>query len=242
MRKRDKTIITGTAAVLAVAGAGAALAATDALSPEERSQAVIDDAAKQLGIESSELSAALKQALENRIDEAVDAGTLTEEQGSALKERLESAGVPLVFGSFGPSFGDRFEHGFGLGSFGKLEAAATYLGLTEDALHDALHDGTSLADIAKAEGKSVAGLVDALVAEAGERIDSAVAEGRLSEERAAELKGDLEERTTDLVNREPGSRDRFGDRRFRPGFGPGFGPFHGDPRRFGARVRRNRTA
>ena len=80
MRKRDKTSSPVLAAAFAVAGAGGAIAASDALSPEDRSQAVIDDAAKQLGVEPSALSDALKHALENRIDEAVEAGRLTEEQ------------------------------------------------------------------------------------------------------------------------------------------------------------------
>jgi len=222
MKKRDKTIIAGAAAAFAVAGAGGAIAATDVLSPDDRSQAVIDDAAKELGVEPSELSDALKHGLENRIDEAVKAGRLTEEQGKALKERIESASAPLIFGGFGP--GDRFGHGFGhFGVFTELGTAASYLGLEEDELRDALADGKSLAQVAKDQGKSVDGLVDALVADATKRIDAAVDDGRLTKEQASELKQDLEERITDLVNREPGEfRRGFGDRRFGPGPGPGW--------------------
>lgn len=237
MKKRDKTIIAGAAAAFAVAGAGAAIASTDALSPEERSKAVIDDAAKELGVEPSELSDALKHALENRIDEAVEAGRLTEEQGKALKDRIDSADVPLVFGGiapgdrpgFGPGFG-HFGHFGHFGLFAGLDTAASYLGLEEDELRDALADGKSLADVAKAEGKSVDGLVDALVADAEKRIDAAVDDGRLTKEQASELKDDLREHVTDSVNREPGEH-RFGERRFGPGSGdferPAW-PFPGD--------------
>ena len=123
MRKRDKTIIAGAAAAFAVAGAGGAIAATDALSPEDRSQAVIDDAAKELGVEPSALSDALKHALENRIDEAVEAGRLTEEQGKELKKRIDSADVPLVFGGVGP--GDRHGFGHGFGHFGFSPSAGS---------------------------------------------------------------------------------------------------------------------
>jgi hypothetical protein len=219
MKKRDKTIIAGAAAAVAVAGAGAAIAGTGALSPEDRSKAVIDDAAKELGVEPSELSDALKHALENRIDEAVQAGRLTEAQGKALKERIESSDVPLVFGGIGP--GDRpgvghFGH-FGL--VGVLETAASYLGIEEDDLREALADGKSLAEVAKAEGKSVDGLVDALVADAKKRLDAAVDDGRLTKEQATELEEDLRERVTGFVNREPGESPRFGERRFGPGSG-----------------------
>ena len=173
MRKRDKTIIAGAAAAFAVAGAGAAVAASDALSPDDRGQAVIDDAAKELGVEPGALSDALKHALENRIDEAVKAGRLSEEQGNALKERIDSADVPLVFGGFGP--GDRFGHGLGhFGHFADLDTAASYLGLDEDELRKTLAEGKSLAQVAKDQEKSVNGLVDALVADAEKRIDGAV--------------------------------------------------------------------
>jgi hypothetical protein len=211
--------------VLAVAvGAAGAVAAARALDAREESQAVIDDAADQLGIESSELADALEEALKNRVDEAVESGRLTEEHGAELKERIESGETPLIFPNFGRHGG--FSHG-GPGHFGKLEAAATYLGLTEAELRERLQDGKTLAEIARDEGKAVDGLVDALVSEATEKIDEAVENVRLAEEQATELKDGLEERTQDLVEGEL----RAGP--FRGGFRGGFrgvpGGFPGEP-------------
>ena len=91
-------------------GAAGAVAASRILSSEDAGKAVIDDAAAQLGVEPSELSDALKQALENRIDEAVANGRLTEEQAERLKERLESSEYPLLFG-----MGGHRGHGSGFG-------------------------------------------------------------------------------------------------------------------------------
>ena len=48
--------------------------------------------------EPSELRAALVDAYEARIDAAVDAGDLTQEQADSLKERLEADGAPLFGG------------------------------------------------------------------------------------------------------------------------------------------------
>ena len=79
MKKRTK-LAAGAGAALAVVGAGGAVAA-NRLSPREESRAVVEDAAKQLGVDPAKLSDALRKALENRIDEAVEAGRLTEEQG-----------------------------------------------------------------------------------------------------------------------------------------------------------------
>jgi predicted DNA-binding protein (UPF0251 family) len=231
MENRTKVkIAAGVAAALAVAGGGVAIGATGSLSPREESQAVIDDAAAQLGVQPSALSDALEKALENRVDEAVEAGRLTEEQGAALKERIRSGDTPLIFGGFG-------HRGFGFGHFGhfgNLDTAATYLGLTEVQLRERLANGDTLAEIAKAESKSVDGLVQALVKAARERIDDAVADGRLTQAHANELRANLEERITDLVNGALPAK-RFGfDREFGPGFG--FGRFHGGPPFMGPRA------
>ena len=101
----------GTAVLAAVVGGGAALAA-DRLSPTEESDALVADAAKQLGVSTAKLDAALKQALENRVDAAVEAGTITSAQAKELKQRIEDGEVPLV--GVGPALGHRGggHHGF----------------------------------------------------------------------------------------------------------------------------------
>ena len=99
-RKMKHKIAAGAGAALAVAGGGAAIAATQ-LSPKAESQAVVDDAAKQLGVDPTKLSDALKQALQNRVDAAVAAGTLTKAQGDELKARIESDDFPLFGGRGG---------------------------------------------------------------------------------------------------------------------------------------------
>lgn len=219
----------GAAAVMLLVGIGAAgaVAASRILSPSDESKAVIDDAAAQLGVEPQELSDALKQALENRIDEAVDAGRLTEEQAKELKERIDADEYPFLIGPAFRGFGLR---GFGLrgfgphmhGGFATLEAAATYLGLSEAELREALRDKT-LAEIAKDRGKSVDGLVKAIVAAEESRIDEAVADGRITTEQASELKSKLAEHVNALVNGELRNRERPHGR-FWPGSGFPRGP------------------
>ena len=87
---RKAKIVVGAAALLGAAGAGAAVAASQDSSPSSESKAVIDDAAKQLGISSSKLSDALKKALSDRVDAAVAAGRVTKAEGDALKARIQS--------------------------------------------------------------------------------------------------------------------------------------------------------
>jgi hypothetical protein len=204
-------LIAGAVAGLAVAGGGAAVAATHLGSPKQESQAVLNDAANQLGVTPSALSAALKKALENRVDAAVAAGRLTKAQGDEIKQRIESGDFPL-FG--GPGLGFGFHHAIGMFG-GGFDAAATYLGLTEDQLRTQLESGKSLADVAKAKGKSVDGLIDAIVADAKTKLDAAVKAGRITQSQEDSILSDLKEHITDLVN---GALPRPGFR-FRPGFG-----------------------
>ncbi len=216
-----RKVIAGAAAALAVGGAGAGLAATQlASSPSAESRAIVNDAAKSLGVEPSKLSAALKKAMEDRVDAAVAAGRLTKAQGEELKQRIESDEFPL-FGppALGPGFGapHPFFHG--------LDAAASYLGLNEEQLHNRLDGGKTLAGIAKAEGKSVDGLKAALRKDEQQKLDAAVKAGRLSKADEQRILKDLDRRIDELVN----GRLRL---RFREHRGFGFrGDFdrHGPP-------------
>lgn len=218
---RTRMIAIGAVAALAVAGGGAALAATKLGDPKEESQKIVTDAAKELGVTPSALSTAIRNAMKARVGAAVDDGRLTKEQGEALKKRIDAGELPLFAG---PGTGFRGHGGPGGPGFGRHggfagpDAAATYLGVTEDALHTALESGKSLADVAKEKGKSVDGLVSALVTASTKKIDAAVSAGRLTDAQAAAIKADLKSRVTDLVN---GTRPE--------GMGRGFGPGDGHP-------------
>lgn len=205
----------GLAALVLAAGA---LAQTDTFSPREESDALVGDVAELLGVEPAELTEALRQAYTNRIDQAVEDGRLTEEQANALKERLEAGDVPLLLGP-GGGHGPGHGHGFhGHGFPGGLDAAAEYLGVSEEELRSALADGDTLADVAEERGKPVDGLVDAMVAAARADLDQAVEDGRIPEELRDSMLSTLEERIRDHVS------EGF---RHVPG-GPGhrgFGPF-----------------
>jgi hypothetical protein len=214
---RKHKVAIGVAAALAVGGGGAAVAADQLGSPREEREAILNDAAKELGVEPGALSDALEKALMNRVDAWVEAGRVTEEQGEALKERIEAGDLPL----FGP--GGLGHHG-GFGHVAQLDAAAEYLGVSEDELREVLEDGKTLAQIARDQDKSVDGLIDALLVEAKEKIDEAREEGRLSDADADRILADMKERITALVNGERGRGFRLS-----PSFEPGF---HGFAPRF----------
>jgi hypothetical protein len=216
-----RKLVAGGLAVAAVAGGGAAVAATQFGSPGADSQAVINDAANQLGVQPSALSNALKKALENQIDAAVAAGRLTKDQGDALKQRIESSGFPLV-GGF-PGFG-RFGGHFT--PFVDLDTAASYLDLTRAQLVTQLNAGKTMAQVAQAQKKSVDGLVGALVDAATKKLDAAVSAGRLTKSQEQSILAGAKARITAAVNNAQ-FRVNKGDRL--PGFGLRKRPFFGGP-------------
>ena len=169
MKALKLKIAGGTAALAAVIGGGAAVAANQ-LSPTEESDAIVADAAKQLGVSADKLDAALKQALENRVDAALEAGTITAAQAAELKQRIDAGEVPLV--GVGPGFGHRGGHHGFVDFAARSRLPRRHRG---EAPTPSLENGDTLAEIAKANGKTAAGLEQALVAAAKADLD---AEGR----------------------------------------------------------------
>jgi len=192
-------VLAALTAVLAI-GAGVAVAG-GALGNDQ--EAFLNDAAKRLDVTPAELKAALEGAYDARIDAAVAAGKITKEQGAEMKQRSTADGLPL--------FGGGHRGGFGHRAPASLATAATYLGLTEAELHTQLESGKSLAEIAKAKGKSVDGLEKALSAEMQKKLDAAVKAGKLTQAQADEMQARMAEHLDDLVNgtgRGPDGRHR----------------------------------
>jgi hypothetical protein len=236
--RRRYWIMLGVIAV-AVVAAGSALAATKLESPAAQRKAIIADAAGRLHVTPQALSSALEKALEDRVDAAVAAGRLTKQQGDELKARIAKGEMPAL-GGFGLGFGlahrgpgfgvephgGPFGHApFGRGPFGGIveagsKAVASYLGITQAQLRSALVSGQSLAQIAKAHGKTTDGLVAAIVGVAKTRLDRAVAEKNLTAAQEQAILGRLETVVKTLVTHSP---QQMLQRGFGPGFGHGFG-------------------
>jgi hypothetical protein len=167
----------------------------------------VNDAAAQLGVKPAELTSALKTALKNRVDEAVQSGRLTQAEANAIKERIDAGDVPLL-GLGGPGL-DR--HRVGPGD--ELKVAASYLGTTQAALRTSLAKGQTLAQVAKDRGKSVDGLVAALVEAEKQEWAQAVKDGRMTAAQRDAMLAGLKERMTALVNGGPPlGVPPFGDR------------------------------
>lgn len=136
------------------------------------------------GVEAQEIVDAALTEAETRLQEAVDAGRLSEEQVDQMLERLaeelpERLEQPWQMGGFGP---------FGEGFWTMYDEVAEALGLTPEALFSELHDGKSLEEIAEAQGVEMEAVRDALEAARGELMQEAIARavenGRMTQEQA----------------------------------------------------------
>jgi polyhydroxyalkanoate synthesis regulator phasin len=192
---------------------GAAYAAVHSTEDSAR-QAVLNDAAKRLGVTPSALSNALQQAQIDQINKLVAEGNLTKAQGQAIIAHIKSghAGPP----AFGFGFGFRAHnhafhvHGFRVGvppvfgaPFGRgdmFQAAAAYLGVSQKALFTDLRNGKTLAQVARDQGKSVSGLEDAMVASVQKHVDAAVKAGKLTSKQGQAFVSHVRTMVDDLVN------------------------------------------
>lgn len=145
----------------------------------------------------------LTERLRGHLDPLVEDGTIDDSQADAVAEHLAEE-APFRHGHHrGPGFGP----GFG-------GAVLDVLGLDAAELREQLASGQSLREIAEANGVDVDALVEAMLTAHEEHLADAVADGRLTEEQAAEREATLEAHVQDLLDRtfdgRPGQHGRHG--------------------------------
>jgi polyhydroxyalkanoate synthesis regulator phasin len=140
-------------------------------------EAPVDDAAVQPG-----------KHLRTVLQPLVDDGTIDAAQADAVTEQLME------------KRGERGERG--PGKFGRSEVVTDLLGIDAATLRAELQAGSTLADVATAQGVSVDVLVDAIVDQMQERVDAAVEAGKITADEAAEKLAEAEARVTAKVNGE----------------------------------------
>jgi 3-hydroxyacyl-CoA dehydrogenase len=190
----------GVVGLAALGGGGAAVAASrSGGSPAAENQAIAADAAGQLGVSPSALTAAIKKAMVDQIEAQVTAGTLSKAQATAIEARLATSNAPLFAlggGHGGPGHGG---HGRGGGPI-SFDAAATYIGISASDLRTQLAAGKSLGAIATANGKTVDGLKAALTTAAKSDLDTAVTAGKLTQAQEDQILATLPSRLDEEIN------------------------------------------
>ncbi len=142
------------------------------------------------------LETALVAAIKTKVDAAKAAGKLDAARADRLLQRAPQL-VERLVNAKPRARATRAKGARG----GLLKAAATYLGVTNAQLVTDLRAGKSLAQVATAKSKSVDGLEQALLAALKQKVDAAVAAGRLDAARAQKLLERAPAHIERLVNR-----------------------------------------
>lgn len=144
-----------------------------------------------------------------KLQSLVDDGTITADQADAVAEVLADGFRPR---------GGRDHRGPNPG------AVAEFLGMEVDDFREALQEYDTLADLAAANGSSGTELISFLVGRAEERLDQAVADGKIEQADADEKLAEATEKITEMVNSEiPEDAGQRGGGRRGPGGQGGFG-------------------
>lgn len=143
------------------------------------------------------------RALEAILGRLVENGTITAEQKTAILEEVGSAGEAHKGARQAKRIWGRL-----------MRFSVEYLELTKAEVRDALRAGTSLGALADATaGKSRDGLIGALTTGVTGLVGEALADGKITRERAARVEAELLDRVTRFVDHvyEPGAgKDRAG--------------------------------
>lgn len=192
-----------------VGGSGVIEAAAEAIGiePAELTRALhegrtIADVAEAKGVDVQGVVDAIVESERERLEDAVDAGRLTEGQAVAIADDLEERVTDLVNGDLVPFPLPLLPH-VGLWP-APIAFVADLIGIDPAELLAAFADGRTIADVARDNGVEVDSVVDAIVSELRDRLDDAVENGWLTQDEADEQSAALEERVRELVDRELG--------------------------------------
>jgi len=141
-----------------------------------------------------------REILADALAELVDAGTLTQEQADAVTAAVRERVDALPDRPRGPGPGPGHGHPGWRILHNGLEIAAETIGIDPADLREAVAGGQSIAEVAEANGVTSQAVVDALVAAGDSALDEAVANGRIDEERATEIRDNLPEHAQNFVD------------------------------------------
>ena len=180
--------------------------------PAGKRPALIEDflskLAANLGISEDELKQAIRTTGSQLLDQAVADGKVTEEEAAKIRDRIESGDFPIFpFGGHGPGHGHGPHHGpgpgFGLGLMNGdlIKQTADFLGVDRQTVIEGLQSDQSLAQIAEANGKSGDELSGYLYDQLKSKLDEAVANNRITQDREDSMLSNAKDRIDEAINR-----------------------------------------
>lgn len=196
----------GVIGLAAIGFGGSASAQTPTPDQSTQAQHALQVFADKLGVSVDDVTNAAKATRDQLVDEAVNNGQITSEQGDQIKS--------MDVGSFLRFRRHPLASRVGKAIGGVFQEAANYLHLTVDDVRSKLQSGQSLADIATAQNVDPAALKADLMSKITQETDQALAEGKISQQAHDRIEQNLSQRLDTLINHKGGTgakfRGRFG--------------------------------
>ena len=210
-RWRGLAVMATAVLVSGVLVAGGVLAQTPPTAPPGRANlesTFIGKLAARLGIGQDQLTAAMKETSKEMIDEAVQAGRLPQPAADRAKQRIDQGGSVFPPGR-GFGRGPAGKPGLALGHLGAgVRELADWLGMTPQELTNQLRSGQSLLEVAQSKNKSRDQLVTFLTDTVKKHLDQAVANRRLTQQRADQMLQRFRDNVDQLIERKITPRAR----------------------------------
>lgn len=172
----------------------------DRPAPKELLDELLSRVASRLGVTDDRLREAITESELEMLDEAVDEGRVSPEAADRLRQRIEEGkgvfGLPLRRGQ--AHLGLR-ELRAGLRLV--VNSAAEALDMEAKDLAAELRQGKTLAQVAEERGVSLDDLESGMLEAAEARLDQAVSDGKLTQERAERILQGLSNRIDEMVTR-----------------------------------------
>jgi hypothetical protein len=153
--------------------------------------------AEALGISVGEYDAAVDQAQEQVLSDALEEGLLTEEQAQRLQERMEN-GPGLWDWGRGKGFMGPRGGLMGHGEDSLIPLIADELGISVQDLFAELQDGQSFADLLTED--QIVNITNDYLTQLEENLNQAVADGKITETQASAMLEQAKERVPEVLN------------------------------------------
>ena len=184
----------------------------DELLPQMKEGKTIAQIAEEQGTTVNAVVDELLAPVEKRLDRAIADGKLSQEQAeeklseaeARITEMVQNATLEEIIGHEVEKI--RKQDGKARQDRMLLDQVCQIINLDPEELHAQLKEGKTIAEIAQEHGVSRDALIETLVEHAQDRLDKAVSDGRLDEEKAAEIMTKTEDRLTKFVDNFPPER------------------------------------
>ena len=179
----------------------------------------LPEIAAEQGFSEEDLNEAFVNARAEALQEAVESGSITQEQADRMMERMNAMPGMKLDHSSRPLDHEECAPGTPMVREPIHDTVSDLLGLTPEELHAEMRDGKSLAEIAAEQGITVEDLTDALLAAEAEILQEAVANEQITQEQANLMMERFESQIESMLNGTMGSRGPAQGRRggMRPG-------------------------